>query len=222
LEQKLMPPYDLVMLDFDGTLIDSASSVVHCVRRTFSAQGEEPPTEAAIRATIGLPLPDALTRLRGKGGREEGETWARAYREIFMSDGPARLQLFEGAAWFLAALADQKVPAVIVSARKAEITNLLLKKFGLSETIMEVYGDSPQGPNKPDPRLYRELIRPRFGNAPPRKMIMVGDTHIDLEFARNTGADSCWVSYGYGDAEKCRGMQPDFEVSRPADLLKLF
>ncbi|WP_338606167.1 HAD family hydrolase [Desulfoferula mesophila] len=217
-----MPPYDLVMLDFDGTLVDSASSVVHCVQRTFAAQGEEPPSEAAIRATIGLPLPDALTQLRGKGGREKGQTWARAYREIFMTEGPPRLHLFEGAARFLAALADQEIPAIIVSARKAEITNMLLDKFGLSETIMEVFGDSPQGPNKPDPRLYEELIRPRFGNPPPRKMIMVGDTHIDLEFAHNTGAASCWVSYGYGDAQKCRGMQPDFEVSCPADLLNLF
>lgn len=217
-----MPPYDLAMLDFDGTLVDSASSVVHCVQRTFAAWGEEPPSETAIRATIGLPLPEALAHLRGRGRRAEGEAWARAYREIFMSEGPARLQLFEGAAQFLAGLAAKQVPAVIVSARKAEITNMLLKKFGLRETILEVYGDTPRGPNKPDPRLYEELIRPRFGSAPPLKMIMVGDTHIDLEFARNTGAASCWASYGYGDAQKCRGMQPDFEVSRPADLLGLF
>ena len=86
----------------------------------------------------------------------------------------------------------------------------------------EIYGETPEGPNKPDPRLYEELIRPRFGREEPLRMIMVGDTHIDLEFARAIGADACWVSYGYGDASKCRAMVPDYEVAHPSELLGLF
>ncbi|MCB2193713.1 MAG: HAD family hydrolase [Deltaproteobacteria bacterium] len=217
-----MPPYDLAMLDFDGTLVDSASSIVYCVQRTFRSMGEEPPSETAIRATIGLPLSEALVHLQCRGRPTDSEAWVRAYRETFTSVGTGRLQLFEGAAQFLAGLADKGIPAVIVTARKTEITNALLQNFGLSGTILEVYGDTPQGPNKPDPRLYEELIRPRFNHAHPSNIIMVGDTHIDLEFARNTGAVSCWASYGYGDAQKCRNMQPDFEVSHPTDLLRLF
>ena len=117
-----MPPYDLVMLDFDGTLADSAGSVVHCVQETFVARDEQPPTEAAIRATIGLPLPEALMSLRGHGGRAEGMDWAQTYRQVFLAQGMGQVPLFQGAARFLKGLAAKGVPTVIVTARKAEIT----------------------------------------------------------------------------------------------------
>ncbi|MCB2228311.1 MAG: HAD family hydrolase [Desulfarculaceae bacterium] len=217
-----MPTYDLAMLDFDGTLADSAGSVVHCIQGTFRSRGEQPPTEAAIRATIGIPLPEALMLLRGHGTPAEGQDWAQTYRDIFLAEGMGRMRLFAGAAGFLSGLAERGVATVIVSARKAENTWVLLESFGLSHTVQEIYGYTNEGPNKPDPRLYQELIHPRFGRNEGHRAIMVGDTHIDLEFARAVGAHACWASYGYGDAGRCRGLRPEFTAAHPSELLGLF
>ena len=217
-----MPKFDLAMLDFDGTLADSAASIVHCLKRTFEVQGEKPPGEKAIRDTIGIPLAMAIVHLRRKGRRTDGEAWAHKYREIFKVEGPARFRLFEGAEELLAGLAGRGTAIAIVSARKAHVTQALLDNLGLSQYVQAVYGDTPGGPNKPDPRLYSELILPRFDGAGPLRSIMVGDTHIDLEFAKASGTASCWVSHGYGDPARCRALQPDFQAACLQEVLELF
>jgi phosphoglycolate phosphatase len=217
-----MPAYNLALLDFDGTLADSAASIVHCVQRTFEHYGENIPAGQEIRATIGLPLAVAMVELRGKGGPEDGEAWAETYREIFREEGMAKLRMFEGAGDFLQGLADKGVPATIVSARKAELTRDLLMRFKLDHLLQAVHGDTPQGPNKPDPRVYQELILPKFGCNGDLRPLMIGDTHIDLRFAKNIKAGSCWASYGYGSPTKCRALRPDHEAQDLAQALKLF
>lgn len=216
-----MPKFDLAMLDFDGTLADSARCIVYCIQRTFEAHGEEPPTPEAIRATIGIPLAMAMVKLRRKGRATDGEAWAAKYRQIFRKDGLDKLRLFEGTPELLAGLGQSGVRVAIVSARKAEVTRELLVDFGLIDNVQAVYGDTPEGPNKPDPRLFTELIRPRFDGQGPFKAIMVGDTHIDLNFAKHSGVAACWARYGYGDPAACQGLQPEHIVDSPAQVLEL-
>ena len=58
-----------------------------------------------------------------------------------------------------------------------------------------------------------------FEGQSPGDFVMVGDTAADIGFAQAAGIASCWVSYGYGDADTCRSMKPDFVVDTLSDLL---
>jgi phosphoglycolate phosphatase len=47
---------------------------------------------------------------------------------------------------------------------------------------------------------------------------MVGDTETDIQLAKNSGMACCWASYGYGEAERCRALEPEYEISSIAEL----
>jgi phosphoglycolate phosphatase len=76
-----------------------------------------------------------------------------------------------------------------------------------------VLGDEPGIPKKPDPVLFNEHIFPRYANVDRERILMVGDTDVDIQFARNSGIASCWVRYGYGDAKKCERLMPEYQAS---------
>jgi len=71
---------------------------------------------------------------------------------------------------------------------------------------------------KPDVRLYTEFIAPSLSSPAAGGPLLVGDTGLDLHFARNAGLKSCWAAYGYGDSEKCFALEPDFVI---ADIKEL-
>jgi phosphoglycolate phosphatase len=51
-----------------------------------------------------------------------------------------------------------------------------------------------------------------------RQILMVGDTELDILFAKKSGMSCCWVSYGYGDAQRCRALKPEHEIASIAEL----
>jgi len=65
---------------------------------------------------------------------------------------------------------------------------------------------------KPDARLYSNNIAPFLLSKTPGGVLVVGDTESDLLFAKQAGLKSCWATYGYGDAEKCLALKPDFVI----------
>lgn len=51
------------------------------------------------------------------------------------------------------------------------------------------------------------------------QVLVVGDTEVDLAYAQNIGAASCWAAYGYGRSASCAALAPHFVVCSPTDLL---
>ena len=47
---------------------------------------------------------------------------------------------------------------------------------------------------------------------------MVGDTEIDIQFAKASGISCCWASYGYGDKARCRKLEPEYRIDSIAEL----
>ena len=72
---------------------------------------------------------------------------------------------------------------------------------------------------KPDRLLYEANIRPLMPGISPSRTLVIGDTEMDLQFAGNIGAHSCWASYGYGDRARSAALQPDFTISEISELL---
>jgi phosphoglycolate phosphatase len=81
-----------------------------------------------------------------------------------------------------------------------------------------VFGDQPGFPKKPDPAIFTDHILPRYARWQRQQILMVGDTEIDILFAKAVGISSCWASYGYGEMEHCRRLGPDHEISSIAEL----
>ena len=149
--------------------------------------------------------------------------WVAQYRAIYNSgEGEARTYLFDGVSEVFEYLRSQRVATAIVSNKGLVAVRAAIERFGLSQHVPLLVCDAPDVPRKPDPKLFTTLIEPAFPSIQTGNVWVVGDTKVDIAFARNIGARSCWVSWGYGDASECRSLSPDVVATHPRDVAELF
>ena len=135
------------------------------------------------------------------------------YRRLYATEGAPLLQPFAGVAEALQELHLCGTKCVVVSNKGIEAVRRSLDESGLSTFIDIVFGASAGLPTKPDPTVLTDHILPRFTQLEAHRVLIVGDTEIDILFARRCGAYACWVSYGYGDVSRCRSLKPDYEIA---------
>jgi phosphoglycolate phosphatase len=208
--------FRLVIFDYDGTLFDTRSAIIHCILRALEHRSRAIPARDAVADIVGKgeTLPDTLLRL-DPGLRHdpaERDELVLTYRRFYRDESTALLQAFPGVAETLEGLHLSGIPCAVVSNKGIDALHRSLEETGLSLLIDFVVGDQPGTPKKPDPLVVTDLIVPRF-RLHRDEMLIVGDTEVDIVFAKRTGIASCWASYGYGAPAHCRALEPDYEIS---------
>jgi phosphoglycolate phosphatase len=84
-----------------------------------------------------------------------------------------------------------------------------------------ILGDNGQIILKPNPAAFHSIIKPLFPELDNSQVLMVGDTAVDLLFAKNAGIDVCWAAYGYGDRAQCLALEPTFAIDDISELAAL-
>ncbi|MFO1350007.1 MAG: HAD-IA family hydrolase [Gammaproteobacteria bacterium] len=194
---------DLIIFDWDGTLIDSAAYIVECFQVAGEQLGWPARTAAQIRDIIGLGWVEACRVLYPGYGDAELERLRLAYRDYFFSK-PQPSKLFDGARDVLATLS-QRYPLAIATGKSSAGL-----KVALAETELRHYfaacRSADETASKPDPLMLRELMQ-ELGVAPERTL-MVGDTEYDMAMACNAGAGAVAVAYGVHEAERLLAYNP--------------
>ncbi|GAB2181617.1 HAD-IA family hydrolase [Denitratisoma sp. agr-D3] len=184
--------YELIVFDWDGTLMDSAATIAGSVQAAARDLGLEPPSDARARHIIGLGLDDALRyALPDLPGERYGEL-ANRYRHHYLSQDH-ELSLFAGvdglleqllAAGHLLAVATGKSR---VGLDRALDVSGLGPRFHATRCADECF-------SKPHPQMLEELMA-EFGVAP-EATLMIGDTSHDVQMAHNARVPAIAVSYG--------------------------
>jgi phosphoglycolate phosphatase len=184
--------YELLVFDWDGTLIDSASTIVACIQAACRDLGLPVPDDARASHVIGLGLHDALSH--AIPGLPEGE-YARVvehYRRHFVARDP-EIQLFSGTEMMLASLRERgHILAVATGKSRAGLARAL-ENTGLRELFASSRCADECAP-KPAPDMLHALIDEL--DVSPASTLMIGDTMHDLKMAANAGVDAVAVSYG--------------------------
>jgi phosphoglycolate phosphatase len=205
----------LFILDFDGTLADTHEAIVTCVSATFDAFGQAGPPREAIAQAVGegLSMPDVMRRVHGEAmDAYEVARWTARYRALYDTMGLPKTRLFAGVSATLRHLRAAGRHIAIVSNKGTAAVEQALSHYGIRDDIDLVVGDHPDVPKKPNPAPYQCFVRPRFPGIPPSETLVVGDTHADIGFARAIGAQACWARYGYGDAQRCTSLAPEYAI----------
>jgi phosphoglycolate phosphatase len=217
-----MNAFDVVIFDFDGTLFATRSAIVHCLRRAFAAHDRSMPAEREVAATVnsGLPLQQTLVDLDATlcSDRVALNALIMTYRAIYRDEAAPLLQPFPGVAAVLQRLNTRGTTCVVVSNKGIAAIRRSLDENHLSPFVDLVFGDAPGLPTKPDPAILVDHVMPHYGRLPKERILSVGDTEIDIMFARGAGIASCWAAYGYGKAERCRKLRPEHEISGIEEL----
>lgn len=199
-------PFELLIFDWDGTLMDSVATIVACTREAFVGAGFAPPSEEVVRDTIGLGLRESFDRLAPGGGEEVMARVLSCYRERWLADYRERQVLFPGVARLLADLARDGYLLAVATGKSRRGLDDALEQHGIVG-LFHATRTADEAPSKPHPRMVLDILD-ELG-VQPGAALMVGDSVHDLEMARAAGVASLGV---------CSGSHPRPELLRRSPL----
>lgn len=184
--------YDLIVFDWDGTLLDSAGAIVRAIQAASRDLDLPVPDDSRARHVIGLGLADALSHAVPELQPENYQAMVDRYRHHYLS-GDHELSLFDGVTDLLVDLqAAGHTLAVATGKSRLGLERALdhsaLRPFFLSSRCAD------ECHSKPHPQMLEELML-EFGVAP-EATLMIGDTSHDLLMASNAGVGALGVTYG--------------------------
>lgn len=196
--------FDLIVFDWDGTLMDSASAIVAAIHAACRDLEIEPPSEARARYIIGLGLNDALrTALPELDPLDYGKLAAR-YRHHYLSrDG--ELELFAGAFDLISDLHATGRRLGVATGKSRLGLDRALAATGL-ESYFHATRCADECFSKPHPAMLLEIMSSL--EVGPERALMIGDTTHDLQMARNAGIDSVAVAFGAHPRQELLAQRP--------------
>ncbi len=197
--------YELLIFDWDGTLMDSAERIVRCFQAAAHDCGWRALADEAIRKTIGLGVAEALARLLpGEADSRRGAIAAR-YREHFLRLNDTPTPLFPGVA---AGLSDLRARGyrIAVATGKSRIGLDAALEASKTGALFCATRCADETRSKPDPLMLHEILAETGVRA--ADALMVGDTSYDIEMAARAGVDSVAVTYGVHDLTELRLHEP--------------
>jgi phosphoglycolate phosphatase len=206
--------FDLVVFDWDGTLMDSAGAIVRAIMAACVDLGVMPPSEERARHVIGLGLSDALRHAVPDLAVDAYPRMADRYRHHYLSSDH-ELELFGGAREMIEWLADQDLLLAVATGKSRKGLDRALGHCGLGR-VFHATRCADECYSKPHPAMLEELMA-ELGVGRERT-VMVGDTIHDLQMARNAGVAGVAVSFGAHPRAVLEAERPLACVATPAEL----
>jgi phosphoglycolate phosphatase len=206
--------FDLIVFDWDGTLMDSTGAIVASIKAAATDLGIEPPSDERASHIIGLGLIDALRHALPDIPSERYQDVAERYRHHYLSRDQDLL-LFDGAE----ALVDELVAAGhILAVATGKTRKGLDRAFEVSGLGSRFHASrcADECHSKPHPQMLEELME-ELGVGP-EATLMIGDTTHDLLMARNAGVAALGVAYGAHPRETLEAEAPLFCAANVAEL----
>ncbi|HKV27274.1 MAG TPA: HAD-IA family hydrolase [Candidatus Acidoferrales bacterium] len=204
-----------LVFDLDGTLIDSKLDLALSMNATLEYLGRKPMDHDQIFSYVGSGVPVLIKRALGEPASEEeierGIVHFLDYYRAHMLDNTV---LYPGVRDALDALLAGRSLAVLTN-KPVKFSQAIIAGLQMGNYFRFVYGGNSFEKKKPDPMGLNTLLR-EFGVAP-RQTMMVGDSDVDIQTARNAGTWACGVTYGMGSA-KLPACCPDLLLDNLADL----
>jgi phosphoglycolate phosphatase len=215
----------LVVIDLDGTLVDSVPDLAYCADEMMRALGRAPWGEDKVRTWVGNGVERLVRRALTDTLWEEPSDAEFAkgypiYMELYAANVSARSQLFPGVMEGLQYLKATGLKRACVTNKAAAFTEPLLKDLGIYSYFDVVVSGDTTPKKKPDPMPL--LYASEKLAVAPQDCLMVGDSQHDVQAARAAGFQVVCVPYGYNHGEDIRDAKPDAVIDSLFALKKLF
>lgn len=200
-----MAEFDLLIFDWDGTLMDSVAQIVGSVKAAARDLDVPEPSDEAARDIIGLGLPEAMRVLFPQVPEADRQALRQRYAHHFVSAPGGHSQPFAGAE---ALLRDQLAQGrrLAVATGKTRIgLDRMLAHTGWGD-LFHATRCADETASKPDPRMLSELLAEL--QVPVGRAVMIGDTTYDLAMAEAIGMPSIGVTYGVHAPERLLQHRP--------------
>jgi len=212
-------PVRALIFDLDGTLIDSQRDLIHSVNAMLREMRRQQLPEPTISGYIGHGAPQLVARALGGNASEEEHQRALKFFLGYYEDHKMDTTCpYPGVAETLAQLQRKGLPMAILTNKPARISVRILNALGLAGYFRAIYGGNSFETKKPDP-LGANTILGELG-ATPQSAMVIGDSEVDIQTARNAGTQAAAVNYGFGVHD--RALYPaDVYLDSITDLVPL-
>lgn len=212
-----LSPVRALIFDLDGTLIDSKRDLIHSVNAMLRELGRTQLADETISGYIGRGAPQLVAQALGNGASDEEQKQAlKFFLSYYEEHKMDTTRAYPGVAETLEELAG--LPMAVLTNKPVRISVRILNEMGLAKYFRTIYGGNSFERKKPDP-LGAITILSEFGTSP-REAMLVGDSEVDVQTARNAGTLAVAVNYGFGVHN--RAAHPaDIYLDRFTDLVGL-
>lgn len=206
--------FDLIVFDWDGTLMDSTATIVNCIQLAAKDLGLPMPSESAASYVIGLSLAEAMQAAMPGIDPKYYPRMVERYRYHYLAKDH-ELPLFDGVREMLSDLANEGYFLAVATGKSRVGLSRALHTAKLT-SLFDATRCSDETFSKPHPAMLQELTRELGQDM--RRTLMIGDTTHDLLMASNAGAAGIAVEYGAHDAEALNELQPLFSAKSVKEL----
>ncbi|UXY14995.1 HAD-IA family hydrolase [Chitiniphilus purpureus] len=185
-------PFDLLVFDWDGTLMDSTATIAQAIQRAFADVGLPVPSDVEARYVIGYGLSEAMAHLAPQADAATIERIVAAYRHYYLAQDQA-LVLFDGVREWLPRLREAGYLLAVATGKSRVGLERALTHSGLG-ALFDVTRTADEAFSKPHPAMLHYILD--YLSVAPERALMIGDTTHDLQLAQNAGTASVAMTYG--------------------------
>jgi phosphoglycolate phosphatase len=215
---------EMILIDVDGTLVDSVPDLAYCVDRMMEKLGREPRGERRVRDWVGNGVERLVRRaltgtLEGEPDDADFESAYPVFMELYAENTSKRSFLYQGVREGLDQIKAAGYKMGCVTNKAAQFTEPLLKDLGVADDFSIIISGDTLPKKKPDPAPL--LHAAEFFGCDPAKSMMIGDSVSDVAAARAAGFQIICMSYGYNHGVDIREANPDAVVDSMLEIPSL-
>jgi phosphoglycolate phosphatase len=214
----MIPAYDVVLLDLDGTLIDSEPGVQAAVRHALRTGFNIDPTQAQLEEFMGPPLSDVLPRVFGLTETADEERFFELFCAVYFHGMEYDFDLYPGMLGLIDELASAGVVIALATAKPAESAERILKHAEIVDRFTFVAGSASDGSRQDKVDVLEHTFMNMQANASTHRIAMIGDRALDLHAARAHGVDGIAVYWGYAPQGELDDCDATHRVTTVAEL----
>lgn len=214
-----MPHYPTILLDLDGTLVDSAPGIVQAIAYTLREMGEPVPPMKELLHWVGPPLPQSFRRLAGMSDADANRAIS-IYRARYLEYGAYDSKLYDGVGELLRDLKNDGRTLALATSKPQTPAVLMLEHFTLVP-FFDVIATAADDESRGEKHLIIDDALEGLADlgVDTSNMIMVGDRIHDVQGAKAHSIPSAVVRWGYGTPEEW--AEADHIVDTPRQLRTL-
>ncbi len=195
--------YDLVIFDWDGTLIDSTGLIAACIQQSCRDMGLAVPPESEAKWVIGLGFLQSVEHVAPGLAHERQLELAQSYRRHFVAR-EHEAPLYAGIPELLAELRGRERRLAVATGKARGGLDRALATLR-TRAVLRGHALRRRGMPKPHPDMLLRLLDET--GVEPERAVMIGDTTHDLELAANAGVDAVAVCYGAHEEQQLRSRE---------------
>ncbi|MEA3487135.1 MAG: HAD-IA family hydrolase [Thermodesulfobacteriota bacterium] len=213
-----MRKIDLMVFDFDGTLVYSGDDLANSINHTLKKLGMPVLERKTIIGFVGDGVAKLIERSLGVGYHDRFDEAMEIFKVYYAEHLLDTTGLYPGVPDMLEHFKDRK--KLIVTNKLYSYTLIIMEELGITGYFEDIIGLDSNPCRKPDPGLLIPLLE-KYG-AEKTETVVIGDGVNDILLAKNTGTLSCALLNGLEDRDRLLSLDPDYHCEDISELKELF